>query len=212
MPEPSTEACKRLVYDGSISGAQDRPYIPHLRSDAPSYHPLPRSLADFRAQEGREYRKARLRALWKQLLVALESDAIDDAHSNVAAYPVGSSTALTLESARQMRRTYERELMGRCKSTGHIEWKEFKKYAEDKEAGQYTPEYISLTTRGLIDGCNEELWNIFHNELDLDSNGHLDADELTVALRKAGERILLLVCGLFSVRCRRGTSISVDAI
>jgi hypothetical protein len=35
-----------------------------------------------------------------------------------------------------MRKTYERELMGRCKSSGHIGWKEFKKYAEDKEAGQ----------------------------------------------------------------------------
>jgi hypothetical protein len=35
-----------------------------------------------------------------------------------------------------MRRTYERELMGRCNSSGHIGWKEFKKYAEDKEAGQ----------------------------------------------------------------------------
>ncbi|KAH9999315.1 mitochondrial carrier [Russula vinacea] len=165
MPESSTEVPNRLVYDASISGAQDRPYIPHLRSDSPSYHPLPRSLAEFRAQEGREYRKARLRALWKQLLTALDSD---DADSAVATNPVGSSTALTPESARQMRRTYERELMGRCNSSGHIGWKEFKKYAEDKEA---------------------ELWNIFHNELDLDSNGHLDAEELTVALRKAGVRV-----------------------
>jgi solute carrier family 25 phosphate transporter 23/24/25/41 len=33
---------------------------------------------------------------------------------------------------------------------------------------------------------NQELWHIFHNELDLDSNGHLDAEELTVALQKAG--------------------------
>lgn len=141
MPEPSTEACKRLIYDGSISGAQDRPYIPHLRSDEPSYHPLPRSLAEFRAQEGREYRKARLRALWKRLLVVLESDAVEDADSNMATYPVGSSTALTPETARQMRRTYERELMGRCKSSGHIGWKEFKKYAEEKEAGQSTLNY-----------------------------------------------------------------------
>jgi len=132
MPESSTKAPNRLVYDGSISGDQDRPYIPHLRSDPPSYHPLPRSLVDFRAQEGREYRKARLRALWKQLLVALDSDAVEDADSD----SVGSSTTLTLESARQMRRTYDRELMGRCKSSGHIGWKEFKKYAEDKEAGQ----------------------------------------------------------------------------
>lgn len=138
MPESSTNGSRRLVYDGSISGAQDRPDIPHLRSDSPSYHPLPRSLAEFRAQEGREYRKARLRALWKQLLAAIESDAIKDAGSDAPTYPVGvgNSTALTPESARQMRKTYERELMGRCKSSGHIGWKEFKKYAEDKEAGQ----------------------------------------------------------------------------
>ena len=138
MPESSTDGTRRLVYDGSISGAQGRPYIPHLRSDPPSYHALPRSLAEFRAQEGREYRKARLRALWKQLLAAIESDAVGDAGSDAPTYPVGSSTtaALTAESARQMRKTYERELMGRCQSSGHIEWKEFKKYAEDKEAGQ----------------------------------------------------------------------------
>jgi solute carrier family 25 phosphate transporter 23/24/25/41 len=142
MPESSANGSRRLIYDGSISGAQDRPDIPHLRSDPPSYHPLPRSLAEFRAQEGREYRKARLRALWKQLLAAIDSDAVKDAGSD-APQPTspmgagaGSSTALTPESARQMRKTYERELMGRCKSSGHIGWKEFKKYAEDKEAGQ----------------------------------------------------------------------------
>jgi solute carrier family 25 phosphate transporter 23/24/25/41 len=135
MPEPSAETPKRAVYDGSISGAQDRPYIPHLRSDPPSFHPLPRSLAEFRNQEGREYRKARLRALWKQLLAALDSDS-EDADSNVATtWPVGSGTAHTPERARQMRKMYERELMGRCKSSGHIEWKEFKMYADDKEAG-----------------------------------------------------------------------------
>jgi solute carrier family 25 (mitochondrial phosphate transporter), member 23/24/25/41 len=138
MPESSTNGSRRVVYDGSISGAQDRPHIPHLRSDQPPYHPLPRSLAEFRAQEGRQYRKARLRALWKQLRAAIDSDAVEVAGSNAPTYPmgVGSSTALTPESARQMRKTYERELMGRCKSSGHIEWKEFKKYAEDKEAGQ----------------------------------------------------------------------------
>ena len=31
-----------------------------------------------------------------------------------------------------------------------------------------------------------ELWSIFHDELDLDGNGHLDAQELAVALSKAG--------------------------
>lgn len=31
-----------------------------------------------------------------------------------------------------------------------------------------------------------ELWHIFHDELDLDGNGHLDVNELTAALSKAG--------------------------
>jgi hypothetical protein len=34
---------------------------------------------------------------------------------------------------------------------------------------------------------SEELWSIFHDELDLDGNGHLDALELSLALSKAGE-------------------------
>jgi len=76
-----------------------------------------------------------LRALWKQLLAATDSDAVENAGPDAPTYTVGSSTALTPESARRMRKTYERELMGRCKSSGHIEWKEFKKYAEDKEIG-----------------------------------------------------------------------------
>ena len=136
MPESSNETPKRAVYDASISGAQNRPYIPHLRSDPPSYHPLPRSLVEFREQEGRKYRKARLRGLWKQLLTALDSDVEDTDSDRATTWPVGNSTDLTPETARQMRKMYERELTGRCKSAGHIQWKEFKKYAEDKEAGQ----------------------------------------------------------------------------
>jgi solute carrier family 25 (mitochondrial phosphate transporter), member 23/24/25/41 len=128
------QGSNRAVYDGSISGAQDRPYIPRLRSDPPPYHPLPQSLVEFRAQEGHEYRKARLRALWKQLLTALDADDTDD--SDAVSFPVGGA-ALTPESARQMRKIYDKELMGSCKSSGHIGWKEFKKYAEDKEAGQF---------------------------------------------------------------------------
>jgi hypothetical protein len=34
---------------------------------------------------------------------------------------------------------------------------------------------------------NIELWTIFHDELDLDGNGHLDSEELALALGKAGE-------------------------
>jgi solute carrier family 25 phosphate transporter 23/24/25/41 len=149
MPEYSEETPKRAVYDGSISGAQDRPYIPHLRSDPSSDHPLPRSLAEFREQEGRRYRKARLRALWKQLLAALDPDTEDSDPHAATVRSVGSSTALTPETARQMRKMYERELMGRCKSAGHIEWKEFRKYAEDKEAGQSLSQSLSLALRKI---------------------------------------------------------------
>ncbi|KAF8897599.1 mitochondrial carrier domain-containing protein [Infundibulicybe gibba] len=66
---------------------------------------------------------------------------------------------------------YEDELLGRCGGhssglrPGHIGWKEFKEYAEAKEI---------------------ELWSIFHNELDLDGNGHLDSRELALALSRAG--------------------------
>lgn len=35
-----------------------------------------------------------------------------------------------------------------------------------------------------------ELWHIFHDELDLDGNGHLGAEELAVALDKAGMHIV----------------------
>lgn len=166
MPETSTQESRRALYDACVSGAQDRPHIPHLRSDPQtSCHPLPRSLAEFRKLEGREYRKARLRALWKRLLTALHAEGTS---FDTVPRLVGGAT-LTPESAAQMRKMYERELMESCSDKpGHIGWKKFKQYAEDKEA---------------------ELWHIFHNELDLDSNGHLDAEELTVALRKAGLQV-----------------------
>lgn len=35
-----------------------------------------------------------------------------------------------------------------------------------------------------------ELWTIFHDELDLDGNGHLDSEEVRVALSKAGASFL----------------------
>ena len=33
---------------------------------------------------------------------------------------------------------------------------------------------------------SSELWHIFHDELDVDGNGHLDANELSLALDRAG--------------------------
>jgi hypothetical protein len=42
----------------------------------------------------------------------------------------------------------------------------------------------------LNDGS--ELWSIFHDELDLDGNGHLDAEELAIALSEAGKTNTIL--------------------
>lgn len=79
---------------------------------------------------------------------------------------------MTEERAKRLESIYDRELLRRCSGssssaggTGSIEWQEFKEYALAKEA---------------------ELWSIFHDELDLDGNGHLDAPELALALNKAG--------------------------
>ncbi|CAL1700787.1 unnamed protein product [Somion occarium] len=84
---------------------------------------------------------------------------------------VSGGMITTTKSAKELEEMYEDELLGHC--GGHtsgfkrraIAWEDFHKYAEAKEA---------------------ELWHIFHDELDLDGNGHLGAEELAVALDKAG--------------------------
>ncbi|KAJ7276469.1 mitochondrial carrier [Mycena haematopus] len=153
----------REIFDASDSGAEDRPFIPKLRSDPLPKRP-PRSLEEFRKDEGQENRKRRLKELWRQLHdSAKKSLPIQSAHTNVG---------LTPEAAQRLITMYETELLRKCgghsSSTspmGGLEWKEFKEYALAKET---------------------ELWGIFHDELDLDGNGHLDANELSMALTKVG--------------------------
>ncbi|KAJ7228593.1 mitochondrial carrier [Mycena pura] len=159
---------RREIFEASDSGsAEERPFIPRLRSDPTPRRP-PRTLAQFREQEGRENRKRRLQALWMQLPVLYPAagsaiQAPDTTADNVELAP---------EAAQRLIAMYETELLRKC--GGHssstspmsgIEWKEFSKYAEAKET---------------------ELWHIFHDELDLDGNGHLDAQELSSALSKVG--------------------------
>ncbi|KAK1236501.1 hypothetical protein PQX77_000278 [Marasmius sp. AFHP31] len=160
---------KHEIYDETLSGAIDPPLLPKLRSDdtrTPQF-PLPRSLVDFREEEGRDNRKRRLRALWNHICE----------HGYLTGPHPRALQSADLERAEKLRAEYEHELLGRCAvpsgstPTGkmstpkYIEWKEFKAYAEAKEV---------------------ELWGIFHDELDLDGNGRLDAHELDMALRKSG--------------------------
>ncbi|KIJ56889.1 hypothetical protein M422DRAFT_238480 [Sphaerobolus stellatus SS14] len=158
-PTPG-ETSRRLVFESSISGAQQRPYIPRLRSDATPLHLVPRSLQEYREREGIHNREARLRSLWR----LLPNHRRHTPSRNTETDP---HTSMDAELASRLWAMYEEELVQGCSSqeASHITFKEFAAYADRKE---------------------EELWHIFHDELDLDSNGHLDAEELAEALGKAG--------------------------
>ncbi|KAH8105887.1 mitochondrial carrier [Cristinia sonorae] len=160
----------REIFEASHSGAQSRPFIPRLRSDPQPYHPLPHSLVEFRELEGKTRREQRLREVWLKLPKRRNHD--DGEDDEIAKrYTVKKDGALTRESARELEKMYEDELVGKC--GGHtsgfrrrsIGWREFQEYASHKEA---------------------ELWRIFHDELDMDGNGHIDSEELAIALDKAG--------------------------
>ncbi|EIW61998.1 mitochondrial carrier [Trametes versicolor FP-101664 SS1] len=164
----------RQIYEEVLSGARPRPFIPRLRSDPPPFQPIPHSLREFRALEG-DARQQRLRALWRRLPKRNEgNNGADDAEAVARAYPVKSDGDLTAESAKQLGEMYEDELLGRCgvptrgPFARRVSWAEFEQYADAKEA---------------------ELWHIFHDELDLDGNGHLDVTELELALEKAGIKL-----------------------
>ncbi|KAF5390568.1 hypothetical protein D9757_002733 [Collybiopsis confluens] len=129
--------------------------------------PPPRSLAEFREREGRTHRKERLNALWQHIC-----------KTGYLSYPgqraqmATPNSGITADKAEQLRASYEAELMGKCgaqSSKPRIRWTEFKSYALAKEV---------------------ELWNIFHNELDLDHNGRLELEEFDAALRRSKDILL----------------------
>ncbi len=119
-----------------LSIPSDRVYIPHLPSDPPvASHP--RTLAEFREGEGREKRKRRLQELWRSL-----PDVLHEPHNRSQAH--GDAGDLTPEKAENLQKMYDRELLNLCAThssrshtTPHIGWKEFKVFAEKKEAGMF---------------------------------------------------------------------------
>jgi hypothetical protein len=133
---PSRES-RRELFEGSVSGAQDRPWIPRLRSDPHLYTAPPHSLVEFRAQEGSKARERHFRELWERLpdtgthLLDHEPSAPDDTRSEAS---------MPSKEAHKMVQQYEDELMGRCHGSmgplrRKIRWKEFCSYVEAKETG-----------------------------------------------------------------------------
>lgn len=166
-PEPPS---RRELFEQSLTGAANRPPFPHLQHDAHfSDRPIPTSLDDYRAQETPQERNERIHALWLQLR-ALRQRPITNGPISQA--PLLGRTSITSERAEELRKIYFDELVNQCQSNGGpsssqgIDQKTFQTYVDQKE---------------------EELWSIFHDELDVDGNGHLDAAELHHALGKAGK-------------------------
>ena len=129
----------REIFDETLSGARPQPFLPPFRSDPSPFQPIPHSLREFRALEGDEQRRKRLRALWNHLPKRDNSAADDEAVAH--AYPVRRDGDLTEESARRLGEMYEDELLGRCgvhrrgPFSKRVSWAEFEKYADAKEAG-----------------------------------------------------------------------------
>lgn len=132
-----TGLSNREIFEASYSGAQDHPWIPRLAHDPRPYHRLPKTLQEFREQEGRPLRKRRLRALWEQLPRHNVTQSNPDAQ--IDAYVKDGS--LTQDEAQRLKGLYQEELLQRCKDnqgivlSSEVSWKEFVRYAEAKEVG-----------------------------------------------------------------------------
>ena len=149
------------LFDDVLSGKQQlRPFIPRLRSDPAPFHPLARSLDEFRREEG-EDREKRLRALWKKIPHPTRAkhaesgangnergsgQATQDERFDAAVTKWEPANArmhnITKERAEYLTRIYHDELLKECAlengmdPTVPVSWSDFKAYADYKEAGQ----------------------------------------------------------------------------
>jgi solute carrier family 25 (mitochondrial phosphate transporter), member 23/24/25/41 len=134
----------REAFDSSLAGAQERPWLPRLRSDPSFYRPLPHNLLEFRQQEGPKERERHLRDLWRRLPKSvgplLDHETLSGAEEDAFISGDGKDDKeLTHKRAQKLKQEYESELMGRCHGSarGHIGWREFRAYADAKEVGAY---------------------------------------------------------------------------
>ncbi|KAG9317394.1 mitochondrial carrier [Chiua virens] len=176
----------RELYEACLSGVRDRPFIPRLRSDTLPYRPIHHSLVEFREQEGKENRERRLHELWRRLPNT-------NFQGSEAAATLGTSFGepLTPEKAENMRRVYEDELLRRC--GGHNLQSKADPHTlagvpglRGSKGGWSVMVEIRFPWLSHTHEFLSELWYIFYNDLDLDGNGHLDLQDLRLALKNAG--------------------------
>ncbi|PVG03659.1 mitochondrial carrier [Serendipita vermifera] len=157
------------TFDNTYSGSQPPPLLPTLRNDPPQPPAAPQSLESYRELEDAESREKRIRKLFKALPSASDEAIVwSRSKSKKGQTQLKTPEEQAEEDRREkLRSIYNQELMNRVGGgkAKPVDYQEFVKYAEAKEA---------------------ELWSIFHDELDLDGNGRLDAYELRTALGKAG--------------------------
>jgi hypothetical protein len=145
MAPAATRTAGRDIFNDSVSGAQDRPWIPRLRSDPQGHQPLPHSLVEFREQEGADARERHFHELWKRLPNSASHPLDHEQHTIHTEKDVDEDEDgdnLSSQKAQELERQYVNELMGRCHGQmgpvrDKIRWKEFRKYAEAKEAGTW---------------------------------------------------------------------------
>ena len=153
MASPDNASSKRDAVKTTVSGPQDGPFLPRLRSDVvqppppqqqQQQQPVPHTLEEFRRLEGREQRKARLREIWNQWPQRRHRKSSADRDPRAQKTLPGPATGtsnLTPEAAEKLSAMYDDELLGSCKtshsaSDAHpIGWKPFVAYAKAKEAG-----------------------------------------------------------------------------
>ena len=122
------------------------PFIPCLRSDR-LIQPPPQSLAEYHQIEGRDNRKRRLRQIWQSLPDILKQSPIP----HDASVENGDGRHMPFEKVESFKAMYDRELLLLCKipavcsQEARISWREFKVYAEAKEAGS-----LSFAKRGIL--------------------------------------------------------------
>ena len=136
---------RRQTFENTLSGVQPPPLLPPLKGDPVPNPPLPPTLENFRNSEGKQARDARLRALWRALPAKNTTTTTTTKHTTSK-----HDASPEAERAQKMRDIYQHELLSRMGrpngDTKPVDWAEFLKYANEKEA---------------------ELWRIFHHELDL---------------------------------------------